>query len=133
MGAALGDFCAAYAPKVAQRLRNRSIGAYGFDDWPKFIPQSCSTRCYTTVMSKTITQRELRNESGEIMRLLDQGETFIVTRNGVPVGELAPLRRNRFVTADAAIAMFRNAPRIDAERFRADLDAIADQDSDPRA
>lgn len=84
-------------------------------------------------MSKTITQRELRNDSGEIMRLLDQGETFTVTRNGVPVGELAPLRRHRFVTADAAIAMFRNAPHVDADRFRADLDAIANQDSNPRA
>ena len=67
------------------------------------------------------------------MRLLDQGESFTVTRKGVPVGELAPLRRNRFVTADSAIAMFRNAPRIDAARFRADLDPIADQVADPRA
>jgi antitoxin (DNA-binding transcriptional repressor) of toxin-antitoxin stability system len=92
-----------------------------------------STRCYGAVMSRTITQRELRNESGEIMRLLDQGETFTVTRNGVPVGELAPLRRHRFVAADTAIARFRNAPHIDAHRFRTDLDAIADQDSNPRA
>jgi len=37
------------------------------------------------------------------------------------------------VTADAAISMFRNAPHIDADRFRADLDAIADQDPNPRA
>jgi len=92
-----------------------------------------STGCYGGVMSKTITQRELRNESGEIMRRLDQGETFTVTRNGVPVGELSPLRRHRFVTADAAIEMFRNAPHVDADRFRADLDAIADQDPNPRA
>ena len=84
-------------------------------------------------MSKTITQRELRNDSGEIMRLLDQGESFTVTRNGVPVGELAPLRRNRFVSADAALEMFRNAPHIDADRFRTDLDATADQDPNPRA
>ena len=84
-------------------------------------------------MPRTISQRELRNDSGEIMRLLDQSESFIVTRNGVPVGELAPLRRNRFVSADAALEMFRNAPHIDAERFRADLDAVADQDPDPRA
>ncbi len=84
-------------------------------------------------MSKTITQRELRNDSGEIMRLLDQGESFTVTRNGVPVGELAPLRRNRFVSADAALEMFRNAPHIDTDRFRADLDAVADQDPNPRA
>jgi len=48
-------------------------------------------------VTEEITQRELRNDSGEIMRRLDAGETFIVTRNGVPVGELTPLRRHRFV------------------------------------
>ena len=83
-------------------------------------------------MSREISQRELRNDSGEIMRRLDEGETFVVTRNGVPVGELAPLRRHRFVRADAAVAMFRNAPGIDVERFRADLDAVAGQDPTPR-
>lgn len=84
-------------------------------------------------MAQSITQRELRNDSGEIMRRLDQGETFIVTRNGMPVGELTPLRRHRFVTADAAVAMFRNAPAVDAERFRSDLDAVASQEIEPRA
>lgn len=83
-------------------------------------------------MTQVITQRELRNDSGEIMRRLDQGETFVVTRNGVPVGELSPLRRHRFVSAEAAVSMFRSAPKIDAERFRSDLDAIVDQDPTPR-
>ncbi|MEP7114915.1 MAG: type II toxin-antitoxin system prevent-host-death family antitoxin, partial [Ilumatobacteraceae bacterium] len=44
-------------------------------------------------MAQAISQRELRNDSGEIMRRLDHGETFIVTRNGTPVGELTPMRR----------------------------------------
>ena len=83
-------------------------------------------------MTQTITQRELRNDSGEIMRRLDQGETFIVTRNGTPVGELTPMRRHRFVSTDAVVAMFRNAPFIDADRFRGDVDDIAAQDSEPR-
>jgi len=83
-------------------------------------------------MARVITQRELRNDSGEIMRCLDQGETFIITRNGTPVGELTPLRRHRFVRTDAVIAMFRNAPAVDADRLRRDLDAIADQDAVPR-
>jgi prevent-host-death family protein len=83
-------------------------------------------------MTREISQRELRNQSGEIMRELDRGETFIVTRNGVPVGELVPLRRQRFVAAEAAVAMFRNAPEVDYETFRADLDGIADQDPTPR-
>lgn len=33
---------------------------------------------------------------------------------------------------DAVVAIFRNAPPIDADRFRADLDVIADQDAAPR-
>ena len=47
-----------------------------------------------------ISQRELRNDSGRIMRALIEGETFIITRNGQPIGELGPLRRHRFVRAE---------------------------------
>jgi len=67
------------------------------------------------------------------MRGLDAGQTYVVTRNGVPVGELAPLRRHRFVNADTAIAMFKGAPSVDLERLRADLDRVASQDMEPRA
>ncbi len=63
----------------------------------------------------------------------DRGEVFIVTRNGVPVGELSPRRRHRFVPADAVVAMFRNAPGVDANQFRTDVDDIASQDIEPRA
>jgi antitoxin (DNA-binding transcriptional repressor) of toxin-antitoxin stability system len=84
-------------------------------------------------MAREITQRELRNESGDIMRGLDRGESFIVTRNGVPVGQLSALRRHRFVSADAAVAMFKGAPAVDFERFRSDLADVATQDSVPRA
>lgn len=84
-------------------------------------------------MPREITQRELRNESGEVMRALDAGETFIVTRNGVGVGELTPLRRRRFVDRAAVIEAFDNAAPIDAERFRDDVDRFASQDTTPRA
>lgn len=84
-------------------------------------------------MTTTITQRELRNSSGDIMRRLDTGETFIVTRAGKPVGELRPLHRERFVSAETVADVFRRAPAIDAERFRADLDAVADPEIEPRA
>ena len=84
-------------------------------------------------MTREITQRELRNESGEIMRALDRGETFVVTRNGVPVGELTPLRQRQFVAAEAAVAVFAGAPVVEAKRFRADVDALLDQDATPRA
>lgn len=83
-------------------------------------------------MSRTISQRELRNDSGEIMRALDRGEDFVVTRNGVPVGELRPARR-RFVSRDLLLEAFRTAPAIDPARFRADVDAVADQGIEPVA
>ena len=82
---------------------------------------------------RELTQRELRNQSGEIMRALDRGEEFVITRNGAAVGELRPLRRRRFVAADAALAAFAGAPPVDAERFRKDVDAALDQDPTPRA
>ncbi len=84
-------------------------------------------------MAREITQRELRNDSGEIMRQLDQGESFVVTRNGVPVGELSPLRRHRFVRSDSAVALFRDAPSVDLGRLRDDLDQVASQDLNRRA
>jgi len=84
-------------------------------------------------MDQEITQRQLRNDSGEIMRGLDEGRTYVVTRNGVPVGELTPLRRHRFVRTEAAIATFKGAPSIDLGRLRDDLDHVASQDPEPRA
>jgi prevent-host-death family protein len=84
-------------------------------------------------MAKEISQRELRNESGRIMRSLSDGETFVITSNGEPVGELTPLRRRRFVGAASVVEIFHSAPPIDADRFRRDLDDLADQDVEPRA
>ena len=82
-------------------------------------------------MSRTISQRELRNASGAIMRALDRGEVFVVTRNGIPVGELRPARR-RFVSRELLLEAFASAPRIDAQRFRDELDAVLDQTVEPR-
>lgn len=89
--------------------------------------------CYNWVsMAREITQRELRNESGKIMRALGRGEAFVVTRNGVPVGELSPFRQRQFVAAEAAVAVFTGAPAIDSKRFRHDVDAFLDQRPAPR-
>ena len=84
-------------------------------------------------MGAEISQRELRNDSGRIMRALTEGKAFIITRNGEPVGELTPLRRHRFIRAEAAVDLFRSAPPIDHDRFRQDLDDLAVQDLTPRA
>lgn len=89
-------------------------------------------RATFVVMTTEISQRELRNNSGRIMRSLCSGETFTITSNGEPVGELTPLRRRRFVRSEAVIDAFRGAPAIDGNRFRRDLEDLADQDVEPR-
>ena len=82
-------------------------------------------------MSEVISQRELRNDSGRIMRALDEGQSFIVTRHSQPVGELRPMRRQRLVDAHTVTEVFRNAP-LDREKFQADLDEAIDQTYAPR-
>lgn len=93
---------------------------------------SVAVRATVAGMTEQISQRELRNDSGRIMRALDEGRTFVVSRNGRPVGELRPLRRDRFVDARVAVDVFRNAPSIDWERMRSELDGAVDQDITPR-
>jgi hypothetical protein len=81
-------------------------------------------------MAREVTQRQLRNESGEIMRARPRR---VVRRHAQrsPVGELHPVKRRRFVEAAAVVAAFAGAPVLDSERFRADLDALLDQDPAP--
>jgi antitoxin (DNA-binding transcriptional repressor) of toxin-antitoxin stability system len=83
-------------------------------------------------MAREVTIAQLRDDWGEITRLLERGESFVVTRDGVPVGEPKPLQHRRFVLAEAAVAAFGAGPPVDYERIRADLDALADPDTTRR-
>lgn len=82
--------------------------------------------------SRTISQRELRNASGDVMRALDRGESFTVTRNGVAVGELTPVHPRRFVAKDAVLRALVDTTSIDPARFREDVDRVVDHDPTPR-
>ncbi|HDK03684.1 MAG TPA: type II toxin-antitoxin system prevent-host-death family antitoxin [Gammaproteobacteria bacterium] len=81
-------------------------------------------------MNRIITQRELRNESAAVLREVQAGQSIIVTRNGVPVAELRPIQPRRFVPRAVIAEAATRAPRIDGNRFRADLDAVIDQSVD---
>lgn len=74
-----------------------------------------------------INQRDLRMRSREIMDAVESGESFTVTRDGRDIGELIPLRAaQRFVPRAEFVRASRNMPRVDPDRFRADLDAAID-------
>jgi prevent-host-death family protein len=49
--------------------------------------------CYKVLRScsmKTISQRELRNGNAAVMDGIERGETYTVTRRGVPVARIVP-------------------------------------------
>ena len=41
--------------------------------------------------SESLSQRELRNESGRVLRAVGEGQSFVLTNSGVPVGRIVPL------------------------------------------
>lgn len=81
-------------------------------------------------MVKSINQRELRNDSAAVLRDVQAGQTIVVTRNGLPVAELRPIAPRRFVPRASIAGAARNAPAVDARRFRGDLDAIVNPSID---
>jgi prevent-host-death family protein len=75
---------------------------------------------------REITERELRNDVGAIMRAVEHGESFTISRNGTPIGRLIPLRRRVFAPRAKVKAAFATAPRLDAQKLRRDLDEAAE-------
>lgn len=41
--------------------------------------------------AERLSQRELRNESGRVLRAVSEGYSFVLTNSGVPVGRIVPL------------------------------------------
>ena len=86
---------------------------------------------------KVITQREFRNNSAAVMDSVEAGETYHVTRNGVEVAELRPIRRGRQLSAEELVAKHRRLPRMDGVELRRDADEVFGEDrvgeSDPWA
>ncbi|MGH3815946.1 MAG: type II toxin-antitoxin system Phd/YefM family antitoxin [Pseudonocardiaceae bacterium] len=82
-------------------------------------------------MAKKISQRELRNDTPAIMRAIEHGESFVLTRNGTPIADLIPharpVERPRVTGADL-LAAADQLPKVDVGQFFADLDRYVDPD-----
>jgi prevent-host-death family protein len=90
-------------------------------------------------MATPLSQRELRNDSGAIMRRVQQGERFTVTRNGVPVADLVPHSESgpdqppRFVPVAQIAAGTSQLPDWDTARFSRELEALDEAVDDSEA
>lgn len=63
--------------------------------------------CYDSTM-KTIPHRELRNNSGAVLRQAEAGERFLITVDGRPVAELGPPRKRQWVPPAAINEILRS-------------------------
>lgn len=74
-------------------------------------------------MPQQIGQRELRNDNAEIMRRVERGERFVVTRSGKPVADLVPHQPGGPAAAlpiRELRRVFARLPKVDVGRWVAD-------------
>jgi prevent-host-death family protein len=75
----------------------------------------------------TISQRELRNDNAQIMRRVEAGESFVVTRNGRPVADVVPHHGLTLGRSQATLGqiqeVFSHLPPMDSERWRREREA----------
>lgn len=67
---------------------------------------------------KTISQRELRNDNAVVMRGVEEGESYTVTRRGVPVARLVPIANGPDLRCDRPAKKrpsYSSAPRVKSE------------------
>lgn len=72
-----------------------------------------------------VTIRELRNQGREVLQRVEHGETLVITRAGVPIGEIRPLPKPR-LNGRSLVTSWKDVPAIDFAEFRADIDAVLD-------
>jgi len=108
-------------PGSKRKWRTRGLGS---------LLLQYATSATVRIMARKITQRELRNDSSAVLREVQAGRTLIVTRNGTPVAELRPVSPRRFVPRAVIGDAAQRAPRVDAGRFRRDIDAVVDPSVD---
>ena len=81
-------------------------------------------------MAETIGQRQLRNDNAEIMRRVEAGESFVITRHGEPIANLTPHqgrpRRPRLTLGELQERRRAMEPALDVDQWRADM-AAADE------
>ncbi|GAA2018446.1 type II toxin-antitoxin system prevent-host-death family antitoxin [Pseudokineococcus marinus] len=75
---------------------------------------------------RSISQRELRNSSGQVLRDLAAGEELMVTSNGEPIGVLRmdppPTERRRVVSPEQYAAVMGDVPTLTPDQQRAWLE-----------
>lgn len=73
----------------------------------------------------TVTVRDLRNRSAEMLTRVAHGERVTVTKDGAPVAMVVPLPRLP-LNAEQLVRRFKRLPPVDAELMRRQTDELLD-------
>ncbi len=76
-------------------------------------------------MDESVTVRDLRNRSREVLERVAQGETVMVTRDGRPIAELRGVARPP-IPAQTLLNRWHHLPRVDPAKLRRDLETHLD-------
>lgn len=76
----------------------------------------------------SVSVRQFVIDSGSVTRGLREGRSYTLTLNGEPLAMMVPVRRRQAVPKAEVLAIFANAPVIDPDELRADLDKGASQE-----
>lgn len=96
-------------------------------------PKHADALCYTyatLVAMDRIASRDLRNDTAGVIRRVQEGKTLIVTVNGRPAAQLAPVRvgRRRWISREDLVGRLR-VVQADAG-LRDDLTRLAGDTTD---
>jgi prevent-host-death family protein len=84
-------------------------------------------------MATNVPQRELRNNTADLLRRVEAGEHLRITVHGHPVAELVPVARRRsFVPFGEIVGGLRGLLDAD-DRLAAELRELDDEPGDPFA
>lgn len=70
----------------------------------------------------SVSVRRFVADSGSVTRGLREGRSYTLTLNGEPLAVMVPIRRRQAVPKAEVLAAFANAPVIDFDDLKADLD-----------
>jgi prevent-host-death family protein len=65
-------------------------------------------------MTRTVTLRDANQGFARLVRAVEAGEDFVITRNGAPVARLAPISGRRVLTPEQEAARERMRERMAA-------------------
>jgi prevent-host-death family protein len=84
-------------------------------------------------MATDVPQRELRNNTAELLRRVERGERLRITVHGHPVAELVPLEHPQVFVAFEEVARELNGLLGADDRLERELRKLGDEPRDPFA